>query len=52
MEIAVIVGWVVLILSWIVPPFIKDTLKKRFVGMVLSALAVGIFIGHILCKLF
>jgi hypothetical protein len=52
MEIAVIVGWGILISSWIVPPFIKDTLKKRFVGIALSALALGIFIGHILCELF
>jgi putative copper export protein len=52
MEIAVIVGLVVLILSWIVPPFIKDTLEKRFVRMVLSALSVGICIGYMLCKLF
>ena len=52
METALIVGWVILISSWIVPSFIKDVLKKRFVGLSLSALATGIFIGHLLNKFF
>lgn len=52
MEIAIIVGWVFLILSWIIPPFIKNLLKKRFVGMSLSALGTGIFIGHLLTIIF
>ena len=52
MEIAIIVGWVFLILSWIIPLFIKNLLKKRFVGMSLSGLATGIFIGHLLTIIF
>lgn len=52
MEISVIVAWLVLILGWIVPAFIKDTLNKRFVGMVLSSFATGIFIGILLTIIF
>jgi uncharacterized membrane protein YczE len=51
-EIAVIVGWVILISSWIIPSFIKDSHKKRTVGLALSALATGIFIGHLLTIIF
>lgn len=51
MEIAMIVGWVFLILSRIIPPFIKDVSikdvsKRSFVGLMLLTLATGIFIGH------
>ena len=50
MEIALIVGWVTLISSWIIPSFIKDVPKdvssRRFVGLVLATLALGIFLGH------
>jgi hypothetical protein len=52
MEIAVIVGWLVLISSWIIPSFIKESLKKTFVRISLSALATGIFIGHVLSIIF
>lgn len=52
MEIAVIVGWLVLISSWILPSFIKDLSKKTFVSLSLSALATGIFIGHLLSIIF
>ena len=51
-EIAVIVGWLVLISSWIIPSFIKDSSKKTFVSLSLSALATGIFIGHLLSIIF
>ena len=51
-EIAVIVGWVVLISSWILPSFIKDLSKKTLVSLSLSALATGIFIGHLLSIIF
>ena len=50
MEMSIIVGWVFLISSWIVPSFIKDDVKKRSTGMSLSAMALGIFIGHLLTK--
>ena len=52
MEIATIVGWVILILSWIIPSFIKDLKIKGIVACSLSALATGIFVGHLLDKLF
>jgi hypothetical protein len=50
MEMAIIVGWVFLISSWVVPSFIKDVSKKRFTGISLSAIALGVFIGHLLTK--
>jgi uncharacterized membrane protein YczE len=40
-----LIGWTILILSWIIPLFIKDTFKKRLIGISLSALTTGIFIG-------
>jgi hypothetical protein len=52
MEIAGIVGWVVLISSLVIPYFIRDASKKRLVGLSLSALATGIFIGHLLTIIF
>jgi hypothetical protein len=52
MEITMIVGWVFLISSWVVPFFIKDVSKKRLVGLGLSAIATGIFIGYLLGQLF
>ena len=57
MEIALIVGWVFIILSWIIPPFIKDTpikdvSSRRFVGLILATFALGIFLGHGLSLLF
>ena len=52
MEIAIIVGWVILILSWIIPSFIKDLKTKGIVACSLSALAIGIFVGHLLDKLY
>jgi hypothetical protein len=51
-EIAVIVGWVILISSWIIPSFIEDLFKKRLVGLSLTTLATGIFIGHLLTNIF
>jgi predicted PurR-regulated permease PerM len=47
---AIIVGWVFLVLSWIIPAFIKDFVIKRIVGITLGAVAVGVFIGAILEK--
>jgi hypothetical protein len=51
METATIVGWVFLILSFILPSFVKDDTRKRILGASLNALALGVFIGHLLGKL-
>ena len=53
MEIAMIVGWVILISSWTIPSFIKDVpikdvSSRRFVGLVLATFALGIFLGNLL----
>ena len=57
MEIALIVGWVFIISSWTIPPFIKDVpikdvSSRRFVALVLATFALGIFLGHGLSLLF
>jgi hypothetical protein len=48
MEVAVIVGYILLVASWIVPAYIKDLENKRLMRMILSALAAGVFAGHLL----
>jgi hypothetical protein len=53
MEIAMIVGWVIIISSWTIPSFIKDVpikdvSSRRFVGLVLATFALGIFLGNLL----
>jgi uncharacterized membrane protein YczE len=48
MSLATIVGWLLLVLSWTIPLFIKDEKDKRMVGAVLAALATGVFMGHFL----
>lgn len=50
METSIIVGWSFLISSLVIPYFIRDSSKKRLVGLTLSAIALGIFIGHLLTK--
>lgn len=47
---SLLVGWAFLILSWIIPSFVKDQIKKRIIGASLSALATGIFIGALIEK--
>ena len=46
-----IVGWTLLFASIIVPEFIQDRTRARFVGAALAACATGIFIGAILAKI-
>lgn len=50
MSISLLVGWAFLISSWIFPSFIEDKTRKHMVGLVLSALATGIFIGGAIQK--
>ena len=47
-----IVGWVLLIASWIIPMFIKDKQNKHFVGATLSGIATGVFLAHLLYVFF
>jgi hypothetical protein len=48
MNVTFIVGWIFLIASWVVPLFIKEKKDKHFTGIALSAIATGIFLGHLL----
>jgi hypothetical protein len=41
-----ILGWSILISSWIAPYFITNKKNARLLGMVLSAFAVGIFVAN------
>ena len=40
-----IIGWVFLMISWIVPRFVKDGMNKSFWGAVISAFALGVFVS-------
>lgn len=51
MNTVTLIGWGILILSWIVPALVKDKSKKSFWGAVLSATATGYFIGVLAHKL-
>ena len=51
-----IVGWIFLISSWIIPHLlknkIKDDLKTSVIGLILTSLAGGGFVGSLLEKYF
>ena len=47
-----IIGWVFLVLSWIVPTLIKrESSDKHFIGAVLAAISCGIFISALVVQL-
>lgn len=48
-----LLGWVFLIASWITPSLMKskDSADKYFVGAVLSACGLGIFLSVLVIKL-
>ena len=46
-----IIGWVALILSWILPRFIKDETDKSFWGAGLSAFALGVFVSALIVNI-
>jgi hypothetical protein len=48
MNLVYLVGWLFLVLSWILPGLFKDREKKLIVGIALSSMATGIFMGHLL----
>lgn len=45
------VGWMILIISWVAPQFIKDKRNKHFTGAVLAAIATGIFLCDFINRL-
>ena len=46
-----IVGWTLLVSSWLVKFVIKDEEKRQLIGIILSAIAFGVFIGGGLSKI-
>lgn len=52
MAVSFFVGWAILIASWVVPAFIKEEKNKSAIGLILSALATGIFVGHLVDYIF
>jgi hypothetical protein len=47
-----IIGWVFLVLSWIVPTLIKkESTDKHFIGGALAAVACGIFLSTLVMHL-
>jgi len=45
------IGWLILISSWLVPRIVKDKLDKHYVGVVLAAVACGIFVSALIVQL-
>jgi hypothetical protein len=41
-----IVGWLPLLISWMVPKFVKDEVDKAFICGSLSAFSVGVFVAN------
>jgi hypothetical protein len=50
--VASIVGWVILIASWVVPTLYEDKTKGQRIGFNLALLSSGIFIGALLYHFF
>ena len=51
MSTAMIIGWIALVASWIVPQFIKDKNTKYFVGAIIASFAAGVFLGDLIYTL-
>ena len=43
-----IVGWLPLLISWMVPKFVKDEFDKAYICGSLSAFSVGVFVAGII----
>lgn len=51
-NVLMVIGWVFLVASWIVPAIMKkDNSDKHFVGAVLAAVACGIFVSNLVVQL-
>ena len=50
MELDLIIGWIFLVSSWILPHMAKEKYDKAAIGMSLSALSFGVFIGGLLVR--
>lgn len=48
MSITFIIGWLFIIASWIPKPFIKNERKRTLINMILSGLALSIFVADLL----
>lgn len=46
------IGWIFLIGSWTIPYLVKDQKKRLITGLILSSLALGIFIGGFVDSVF
>jgi hypothetical protein len=47
-----IIGWVVLISSWIVPMMMKkESSDRHYVGITLAAISMGIFVSGLVVQL-
>ena len=42
-----IIGWSLLVMSWVVPVFIKDTYKREYARIGISGLAMGFFLSNL-----
>ncbi len=46
-----IIGWTILIVSWIIPNFFKDEKQGRLTGLILNGVACVIFIASLVSKI-
>ena len=46
-----IVGWTLLVSSWLVKFVIKDKEKRQLIGITLLVMASGVFVGGLLSKI-
>lgn len=46
-----IVGWAILVISWVIPNFFKDKHEGRLTGLILNGIACVIFIASLISQL-
>jgi hypothetical protein len=52
MSITFIIGWLITLASWVPKPFIKDERKRLGTNLILSGIAVGIFMADLIYRIF
>jgi hypothetical protein len=46
-----IIGWTILVVSWIIPYFFKDKKQGRLTGLILNVAAFVIFIASLISQI-
>jgi riboflavin transporter FmnP len=48
MSLSFILGWIIMIIGWVFSYFLKDKQESSMIGLVMSAIAFGLFVGAML----